>query len=183
MHNLNKFISASHQNGYIWDIKRYALHDGPGIRTTVFFKGCPLTCLWCCNPESQSFIPELTRIEERCLLCGLCLKACPNNAIEIIDRQFWQIKTDQCDCCGLCADKCPGEALVVMGKKTTVDQVLAEITKDAVFFSRSGGGLTLSGGEPLAQPTLPPKSCAATKKKNTAPMPPWKPRASSPGKI
>ena len=151
MHSLNRLTPAPHQNGYIWDIKRYALHDGPGIRTTVFFKGCPLACLWCCNPESQDFIPELTRIDERCLLCGLCLKVCPNNAIEIIDRKYWQIKTDQCDCCGLCADKCPGEALVVMGKKTSVDQVLTEITKDAVFFSRSGGGLTLSGGEPLAQ--------------------------------
>jgi pyruvate formate lyase activating enzyme len=142
---------ASRQHGWIWDIKRYALHDGPGIRTTVFVKGCPLRCQWCCNPESQSFRPEAAWIGERCLNCGLCEQVCPHGAIShdggrrYVDHQL-------CDLCGECARRCPGEALQIMGRRVFVDEVLAEISRDSVFFSRSGGGLTISGGEPLAQP-------------------------------
>ena len=137
--------------GYIWDIKRYALHDGPGIRTTVFFLGCPLRCLWCCNPESQSFTPRVWWIKEHCLACGLCEEICPHNAICHDEAGRRMIRLELCTLCGDCAAQCPGQALNISGRKVSVDQVLAEVAKDAGFFARSGGGLTLSGGEPLAQ--------------------------------
>lgn len=138
--------------GNVWDIKRYSLHDGPGIRTTVFFKGCPLRCLWCCNPESQSFEPEAAWIKERCLECNFCLKICPAKAVFVDEMGRRRVDKTRCDLCGLCARECPAEAMVIMGRRATVDEVLNEACRDALFFQRSGGGLTLSGGEPLAQP-------------------------------
>jgi pyruvate formate lyase activating enzyme len=134
----------------IWDIKQYALHDGPGIRTTVFFKGCPLRCAWCCNPESQSFAPEVIRVAENCIGCGQCVHSCPHQAIAV-DAGVWRIDFDRCDGCGRCAADCPGGALQTMGTAYTVDRLMAEVLKDEGFFWRSGGGLTLSGGEPLAR--------------------------------
>ena len=138
--------------GWIWDIKRYALHDGPGIRSTVFFKGCPLRCLWCCNPESQSFCTQICWIDRNCLGCNSCLQVCPVQAISVDERGERKIDRTLCTCCGDCASRCPGEALNLLGRQVTVDAVLREVRKDAVFFQRSGGGLTLSGGEPAAQP-------------------------------
>lgn len=137
--------------GRIWDIKRYALHDGPGIRTTVFFKGCPLSCLWCCNPESQGFEVEIAWIRERCLGCGLCARACPREAVTMDPELGRTVDPDRCLRCGACVEVCPGEALSLMGRDWSVPDLLEEVHRDAVFFSRSGGGLTLSGGEPLAQ--------------------------------
>jgi pyruvate formate lyase activating enzyme len=134
----------------IWDIKQYALHDGPGIRTTVFFKGCPLRCAWCCNPESQSFVPEVTWIAENCIGCRQCVQLCPQQAIEVVSEALC-IDADRCDGCGRCADNCPGGALQTMGKVYTIDRLMEEVLKDEGFFWRSGGGLTLSGGEPLAR--------------------------------
>lgn len=139
------------QTALIWDIKKYAIHDGPGIRTTVFFKGCPLACEWCCNPESQSLKRELTWIGERCLGCLKCLEACPAEAIGRDPAGRPLIDREGCDGCGECAAVCPGEALNLVGREMTVSEVLAEVHKDAVFYLRTGGGLTLSGGEPLAQ--------------------------------
>jgi len=138
--------------GWIWDIKKYALHDGPGIRTTVFLKGCPLHCLWCCNPESQDFSPQIIWDDEKCLRCGLCVETCPNQAVVFDEEGNRAVDTERCEVCGLCAEQCPGEAAVLAGRRVTVEEVLAEVEKDAVYFSRSEGGLTLSGGEPLAQP-------------------------------
>jgi len=137
--------------GRIWDVKRYALHDGPGIRTTVFFKGCPLRCLWCCNPESQSPDPELLWLQENCLGCDLCLEVCARGAIAVRDGAR-RIEMARCDGCGRCVDRCVGRALSQVGRLTTVDELLREVVRDSVFFQRSGGGLTLSGGEPAAQP-------------------------------
>lgn len=142
-------------SGIIWDIKRYALHDGPGIRSTVFFKGCPLSCLWCCNPESQSFSPELLWLQELCAGCGTCANVCPRDAVEIHqhgESRAPAINRATCDMCGECVSQCPAGALSIAGERVTVDDVLHRVAQDSVFFARTGGGLTLSGGEPLAQP-------------------------------
>jgi pyruvate formate lyase activating enzyme len=146
------FSERSNPQGLIFDIRKYTLHDGPGVRTTVFFKGCPLTCLWCCNPESQVWQPELVWIRERCLGCDLCLTVCPQGALQGEADGSKAIDRKRCDRCGQCAELCPGEALNLIGRRVTVDEVLAEVTRDALYFEGSGGGLTLSGGEPLAQP-------------------------------
>jgi pyruvate formate lyase activating enzyme len=138
--------------GLIFDIRKYSLHDGPGVRTTVFFKGCPLECRWCCNPESQSGRPELVWVGERCLGCDQCLSACEQAALRTAPGGGKAIDRERCDCCGVCARRCPGEALNLIGRRVTVEEVLAEVTRDALYFEASGGGLTLSGGEPLAQP-------------------------------
>jgi pyruvate formate lyase activating enzyme len=136
-------------SGTIFNIQRFSLHDGPGIRTTVFFKGCPLRCAWCHNPESQNPYPELFFKERNCIGCRRCLE-CPRGAIE------WKggvlIKRELCDACGRCATVCPSEALAMVGEKITVDEVMREVLRDRVFYERSGGGITLSGGEPFFQP-------------------------------
>jgi pyruvate formate lyase activating enzyme len=142
----------SNPQGLIFDIRQYSLHDGPGVRTTVFFKGCPLACRWCCNPESQGAQPELVWVGDRCLGCGLCLKACPRDALATAADGAREIDRRRCDCCGQCAESCPGDALNLVGRRMTVAEVLAEVMRDALYFEASGGGLTLSGGEPLAQP-------------------------------
>jgi len=141
--------------GMIFDIKRFAVHDGPGVRTTVFFKGCPLHCLWCHNPEGISPGPDLLVRPSRCAHCYSCIPVCPQRAISkgskngpvVIDRA-------KCDACGACADACMYEALVMAGREVGVADVVAEIGRDRIFYERSGGGATLSGGEPLAQPVF-----------------------------
>jgi len=136
--------------GLLFDIMRYALHDGPGIRTTVFFKGCPLSCWWCHNPEGQSPKPNLMFFENRCLGCGDCIKACPHGAIMRLNGAIHT--TSACEVCGVCADKCPSGARKVAGRWMSVSEVMREIERDLVFWDESGGGVTFSGGEPLAQP-------------------------------
>jgi pyruvate formate lyase activating enzyme len=138
--------------GLVWDIKKYAIHDGPGIRTTVFFKGCPLCCRWCCNPESQEAVPEIIYFEEKCSHCDRCRTVCPSGAISVDRKGNRCISRNQCDACGLCAAICPSKALNVVGKRMTVSDVLSEVLSDASFYQRSGGGLTITGGEPAAQP-------------------------------
>jgi pyruvate formate lyase activating enzyme len=137
--------------GTIFRIARYAVHDGPGIRTTVFLKGCPLRCWWCHSPESQSPKPELMIQAERCVRCGTCLPACPNQAIEPAEESF-ATDRETCEACGTCVRACPSGAREIVGTTLTVDQLMAEIEKDVVFFDESGGGVTFSGGEPLMQP-------------------------------
>lgn len=136
--------------GTIFDIKKFSIHDGPGIRTTVFFKGCPLHCAWCHNPESQTFRPELTFRPERCIGCRACLAACAKNAIT---RNGDGVRTDavQCILCGACVEVCYAEAREVVGRDMTTAQAMAEIERDVAFYDQSGGGVTFSGGEPLAQ--------------------------------
>jgi pyruvate formate lyase activating enzyme len=142
---------ADDVTGVIFNIQRYSIHDGPGIRTTAFLKGCPLRCLWCQNPESQSMRPEIFFVSESCQGCGACAEACPRGAIEVVEGLA---RTDRAVCvgCGECTAVCPNEARNLMGRNSTAQEVFEELAADDIFYQRSGGGVTLSGGEPLAQP-------------------------------
>jgi len=136
--------------GLVFDIRRYSVHDGPGIRTTVFFKGCPLSCWWCHNPEGRSPKPSLMIFRERCRRCGECIQVCPHGAIVKVEDGFHT--TPACRACGACARVCPARARELAGHWMTVTEVLEEIEKDLIFYDESGGGVTFSGGEPLLQP-------------------------------
>jgi len=142
---------AGQITGCVFDIKRYAIHDGPGIRTTVFFKGCPLQCRWCQNPEGWKKHPELGFRRSRCVRCGRCGQICTRQAITFIDDQP-STDADKCNLCGECVDACQAGAREIIGQEITVSEVMAEIEKDVVFYDQSGGGVTFSGGEPLMQP-------------------------------
>ena len=137
-------------HGLIFDIKKYSIHDGPGIRTTIFFKGCPLSCWWCHNPESQSSQREVILHENRCIRCGACIAACPQHAIAWLDGEPI---TDRAVCqrCGTCINECYAEVRQIVGREMTVDLVMAEIEPDLAFYDESQGGVTFSGGEPLLQ--------------------------------
>jgi len=139
--------------GWVLNIERYTLHDGPGIRTTVFLKGCPLRCLWCSNPESQLGRPELVYFEDKCIACGRCVDVCPRNAI-VQDKPDAPVTVlfDRCDGCGQCIEACYVEALTLAGEKMTAEEVVAIVERDLPFYKHSQGGVTLSGGEALAQP-------------------------------
>ena len=137
-------------SGRVFNIQRFSTHDGPGIRTTVFFKGCPLYCWWCHNPESKQVQPGIVYDGEKCLRCGLCAKACPEGAISF-ETGSPILDSDLCLLCGCCSKRCPAEALEQVGEEMSVAEVLAEIEKDRVFYDESGGGVTFSGGEPLLQ--------------------------------
>lgn len=138
--------------GLIFDIKRYSINDGPGIRTTVFLKGCPLHCRWCHNPEGRSPSPEVMVRAGRCLEdCSECLAACPEQAIKK-EGATPAVDRTRCTACGECAEVCPVQAIEVVGRRLSAIDLLREIEKDRVFYEESGGGVTFSGGEPLAQP-------------------------------
>ena len=132
----------------IFNIQRFSIHDGPGIRTTVFFKGCHLKCTWCHNPESQNSEREILYDKSKCTLCGKCIKVCKNNAIEI-KNNILTTNMDKCTFKGDCTVCCINSARQVAGKEFTVDEVVEEVLKDRVFYKNSKGGVTLSGGEPL----------------------------------
>lgn len=131
-------------------IIRFATQDGPGIRTTIFLKGCPLTCVWCHNPETISPTPEIGYIARKCIGCGECARVCPQGAHTMADGRH-SFDRDLCVACGACAEVCLGDALTLYGRKMSVAEVLATVLEDRTFYEQSGGGMTLSGGEPLLQ--------------------------------
>lgn len=138
---------------YIFDIKRYSINDGPGIRITVFMKGCPLSCIWCHNPEGMK--PQQSKLYTagRCIGCGLCVKACKNGALSVgvlpDGKNGVLTNISECVLCGACAMACPSKAMEMAGKEYTVEELMTEIRKESVFFEESGGGVTVCGGEPL----------------------------------
>jgi len=141
---------SQNQSGIVFDVKRYAIHDGPGIRTTVFFKGCPFACAWCHNPESKASQAQILYTRKRCIGCVKCVEVCPRDALTLtIDG----IKTDDEKClrCGICAAACPAQARELAGRRESVSDLMAVIEKDVLFYDESGGGVTFSGGEPLVQ--------------------------------
>ncbi len=147
--------------GLVFSVQRFCLHDGPGIRTVVFLKGCPLRCVWCHNPESQLPRPELLFDDLRCIGCLRCVKACPKGAIEFEGKVF--IEDTKCNACGLCERACPTGALAICGKWVSAEEVMDEILRDKVFYEKSGGGLTISGGEPTLQPEFALELCGLAK--------------------
>jgi pyruvate formate lyase activating enzyme len=136
--------------GIVFDVQRSALHDGPGIRTAVFLKGCPLRCEWCHNPESWHAAPELSFEPEACTRCDDCVEACPNGAHQPGDGRHVFVR-DRCLAGGQCVEVCDHGALALVGREMTVGEVMEVVERDRAFYKRSGGGLTVSGGEPLAQ--------------------------------
>jgi len=137
--------------GLISGIERFAIHDGPGIRTLVFMKGCPLRCLWCSSPHTQKYTPELLYDATQCVECNTCVETCALNAISLSHETGVSVDAILCDYCGKCAENCPAKALELVGKKVTPDELVKEVSKDSAFFRRSKGGVTVGGGEPTFQ--------------------------------
>lgn len=137
--------------GIVFNIQRFSIHDGPGIRTVVFLKGCPLNCLWCSNPESQETFPRILHDNRKCIGCGACTAICPNRAIKTENNGFKYIDPDKCTLCKKCIEVCYAGALELIGKRMTVDEVMLKVRQDRAFYNESGGGVTLSGGEPTIQ--------------------------------
>ncbi len=137
--------------GIVFDIQKFSVNDGPGVRTTVFLKGCQMKCLWCHNPESLSMKPQLSFSKDKCAGCRECEAVCPTGAHSFSPQGEHHVDFSVCDACGKCVDACIHGALKIYGKEQSVDEVFAEVVKDKIYFDKSGGGMTLSGGEALKQ--------------------------------
>jgi len=150
--------------GVVFSIERYSTEDGPGIRTVIFLKGCPLHCLWCSNPESQSFSPEILYYSNKCVACGRCVEHCPQGAIRQNEEFGLVTDPDRCTLCEECVDLCYYNARELSGKEMTVEEVMETILRDKMFYEKSNGGITISGGEPLLQSLFVQELVEACKK-------------------
>jgi len=153
-HNTNRPGEDESVRGLIFNIQKFSLHDGSGIRTLVFLKGCPLTCKWCANPEGQAYTPGLAYRPDKCIgtsECDRCRGVCEVDAIRCGEDGRVEIARELCTDCGKCVDVCPSKALELLGTSMSVDELIRVVEEDSSFYARSGGGVTLSGGEPLAQ--------------------------------
>lgn len=151
------------QTGRIFNIQKCSIRDGRGMRTTVFFKGCGLHCLWCANPEGISFTPDISLNPVNCMGCGFCLKKCPNGAVMLDENGAMRYDRSKCTACGLCAQLCPTEARKQFGQEYTVEELFRRIYQDRFYFEHSGGGVTFSGGEALMQPEFLLELCRKCK--------------------
>jgi len=149
----------------VLSITRMTVHNGPGMRTLILFKGCPLHCLWCSTPESQKSEPEIAVFPDKCILCNQCVPSCPSDAISLTDKTLC-INRSLCDSCGRCATVCYAEAIRILGQPMSIEELLAEVLKDMIFYRHSGGGVTLSGGEPLLDIEFTKKLLQAFKEDN-----------------
>lgn len=165
---LDSSRSCTKQNfdaGLIFNVQRFSLHDGPGIRTTVFLKGCSMNCRWCSNPESINIHREIMTFDMKCIRCGKCIEVCQTKAITIIDNMR-TIDRVKCNLCLECVGVCPSGAIQVVGKYMSIEEVVKEIKKDKLFYANSGGGVTISGGEPLVQWHLVREVCMLCKEED-----------------
>ena len=145
-------IHLEEVNGLVYDIQKFAIHDGPGIRTLVYMKGCPISCPWCSSPQTQRACFEIMHIELECKMCGRCVEVCPPRAITLSEEAGWRVNRQLCTACGDCVDACPNQALSLAGKWMTVEELFHVVNKDSSFYRRSNGGVTVGGGEPTMQP-------------------------------
>ncbi len=159
-------MTESHETGMIFNIQRFSIDDGPGIRSTVFFKGCPLSCIWCHNPESHKTTQELFFFSQKCIGCGGCAAVCPNSCHTISAEGVHTFDRTACTSCGACAAVCCTKAIEMVGRTVTVEDVMKEVLSDQIFYEQSSGGITLSGGEPLSQPKFALALLRAAKAEN-----------------
>jgi pyruvate formate lyase activating enzyme len=144
-------MTSEKMKGMVYNLQRFAVHDGPGIRTLVYMKGCPLKCLWCSSPHTQKRTPEILHIETNCRACGLCVDICKGNAVSFSREEGPHIDRTRCLSCGFCVEACPGQARELAGKLMTPEELFEEVDKDSPFYRRSNGGATVGGGEPTLQ--------------------------------